>query len=80
MNQNATVTQAGDTAFGIFSDNPKRELPNGCIYSVSSGDFRAADGKSYEGIGLAPQIRIVNTKEDIAAGRDKVLEAALAQF
>ena len=77
MNQNATVTQLGDTTFGVFSDNPRRELPNGWIYSVSSGDFRAADGKSYEGIGVAPKIRVVNTKEDIAAGRDKVLEAAM---
>lgn len=80
MNQNTTVTQLGNTTFGIFSNNPKRELPNGWIYSVSSGDFRAADGKSYEGIGVAPTIRVTNTKEDIAAGRDKVLEAALAQF
>lgn len=80
MNQNATVTQIGDTTYGVFSDNPKRELPNGWIYSVSSGDFRAADGKSYEGIGVAPKIRVTNTKEDIAAGRDAVLEAALNRF
>lgn len=80
MNQNATVTQLGDTTFGIFSDNPKRELPNGWIYSVPSGDFRAADSKSYEGIGVAPQIRAVNTKDDIAAGRDNVLETALKRF
>ena len=80
MNQIATVTQLGDTTFGIFSDNPKRELPNGWIYSVSPGDFRAADGKSYEGIGIAPKIRVVNTKEDIAAGKDIVLEAALKRL
>lgn len=80
MNQNATVTQLGDTTFGIFSDNPKRELPNGWIYAVPSGDFRAADGKSYEGIGVAPKVRVVNTKEDIAAGHDTVLEVALKRL
>lgn len=80
MNQNGTVTQMGDTTNGIFSDNPKRELPNGWIYAVPSGDFRAADGKSYEGIGIVPQVRVINTKEDLAAGHDRVLEAALKQF
>ncbi len=80
MNQITTVTQLGDTTFGIFSDNPKHELPNGWIFSVPSGDFRAVDGKSYEGIGVAPVGRAVNTKEDIAAGRDIVLEAALKRL
>ncbi|WP_128545846.1 S41 family peptidase [Larkinella soli] len=80
MNQNPKVTQLGDTTFGVFSDNPKRELPNGWIYSVSTGDFRAADGKSYEGVGIAPKIRVVNTKEDLAAGKDRVLEAAVGRF
>jgi carboxyl-terminal processing protease len=80
MNQNSNVTQMGDKTYGVFSDNPKRELPNGWIYSVTPGDFRAADGKNYEGIGIAPKITIVNTKEDIVAGKDKVLEAALGRF
>ncbi|RCR70584.1 S41 family peptidase [Larkinella punicea] len=80
MNQNRNVTQLGDKTYGVFSDNPKRELPNGWIYSVTPGDFRAADGKNYEGIGIAPKITVVNTKEDLAAGKDKVLEAALTKF
>ncbi|GAB3794790.1 S41 family peptidase [Spirosoma humi] len=73
MNQSPTVTQMGDTTYGIFSDNPKRELPNGWLYAVPSGDFRAANGQRYEGIGIAPKIRGVNTKEDLTAGHDKVL-------
>lgn len=80
MNQNRNVTHLGDKTYGAFSDNPKRELPNGWIYSVTPGDFRAADGKNYEGIGIAPKMTVVNTKEDIAAGKDKVLEAAIGRF
>ncbi|GAB3319501.1 hypothetical protein GCM10027299_12050 [Larkinella ripae] len=80
MNQLSTVTQLGDKTYGAFSDNPKRELPNGWIYSVTPGDFRAADGKNYEGIGIAPKIQVVNTKADLAAGKDKVLEVALGRF
>ncbi|GAA4453140.1 S41 family peptidase [Nibrella saemangeumensis] len=78
MNQNASVTQIGDTTYGIFSEITRRELPNGWIFSVSVGDYRAADGKSYEGIGIAPEITVVNTPADIVAGKDKVLEKALA--
>ncbi|HXS55582.1 MAG TPA: hypothetical protein VN726_05625 [Hanamia sp.] len=32
-------------------------------------DYRNADGKSEEGIGVAPLKRIVNTKEDIQNGK-----------
>ncbi len=73
----STVTQVGDTTYGIFSDNPQRELPNGWVFTVSTGDFRAADGKNYEGIGLAPQVLVQNRPEEIAAGRDKALEKAV---
>jgi hypothetical protein len=77
MQQRTDLTQVGDTTYGIFSDNPQRELPNGWIFTVSTGDFRAADGRNYEGIGLAPDILIQNRKEEIGAGQDKALEKAV---
>ncbi len=77
MRQHAQVTQVGDTTYGIFSDNPQRELPNGWIFTVSTGDFRAADGKSYEGIGLAPDVLVENRPEELEAGQDKALEKAV---
>jgi hypothetical protein len=77
MRQTGTVTQVGDTTYGIFSDNPQRELPNGWIFTVSTGDFRAADGRNYEGIGLAPQVPVQNRKEEAEAGQDKALEKAI---
>jgi C-terminal processing protease CtpA/Prc len=76
MRQISNVTQVGDSTFGIFSDNPQRELPNGWVFTVSTGDFRAADGKNYEGIGLAPQVLVQNREEEVAAGQDKALEKA----
>ena len=76
MNQIATVTQMGDTTFGIFSETTRRELPNGWIYTISVGDYRAADGRSYEGVGIAPAVVFINRPEDVAAGTDKLLEAA----
>lgn len=71
------VRSLGDTTAGSFSDNPNFDLPNGWIVSVSVGDYRAADGRSYEGIGLAPDNYLVNTKEDLLANKDIVLEKAI---
>jgi carboxyl-terminal processing protease len=70
----------GDTTAGGFSDVISRELPNGWLYFVPVGDYRNADGGSEEGRGVAPKIVLVNTKEDIQSGRDKVLEAAIQSF
>lgn len=71
------VTQIGDKTSGAFSDNIYRDLYNGWIYSLTIGDYRAADGKSYEGIGLVPDVQVVNTKETIAQGKDVVIEKAI---
>ncbi len=77
MNELAHVKLLGDTTAGSYSDNPTTEMYNGWMFSISVGDFRAADGKSYEGIGTAPDIWMVNTKEDLLAGKDRVLEQAI---
>jgi C-terminal processing protease CtpA/Prc len=77
MNTQLQVTQMGDTTAGGFTDVISRELPNGWLYFVGVGDYRNASGKSEEGIGVAPKIYIINTKNDIDAGRDKVLEQAI---
>ncbi len=76
MDELPHVTLLGDHTSGGFSDNIARELPNGWFCFMSIGDYRAADGQSYEGIGVAPDIRLVNTKDDILAGRDRALEQA----
>lgn len=77
MNTQAQVQQMGDTTAGGFTDVISRELPNGWLYFVGVGDYRDANGNSEEGIGVAPEIYTVNTKEDIEAGEDKVLERAI---
>lgn len=77
MQELAHVTQLGDYTSGAFSDNISRELPNGWFCFMSIGDYRAADGQSYEGIGVKPDILLVNTKEEILSGKDKELEKAM---
>lgn len=71
------VKVLGDTTAGGYSDNPTSEMYNGWMFSFSVGDFRAANGRSYEGIGTAPDVWMVNTREDLLKGKDLVLERAV---
>lgn len=71
------VKVLGDTTAGSYSDNPNFELPNGWIFSVSVGDYRASDGNSYEGKGTAPNSWSRTTREELLAGKDSTLEKAI---
>jgi carboxyl-terminal processing protease len=72
------LTMLGDTTQGAFSNAVPRELPNGWLYTISIGDWRAADGTSYEGIGIPPEQVVRNQGSDLAQGTDEALEAAIA--
>jgi carboxyl-terminal processing protease len=71
------ITCIGDTTAGGLSDNPNFELPNGWIFSVSVGDYRASDGTSYEGKGIPPSLYTKTTRNDLLAGKDPTLEQAI---
>lgn len=77
MKQFEHVKTLGDTTAGSFSDNPNFDLYNGWMFSVSVGDYRASDGKSYEGIGLAPDTFAKTTKDELLNGKDSTLEKAI---
>jgi hypothetical protein len=72
------VTVVGDTTSGAFADIYRGTLPNGWRFTVSHKLFTDAEGFCWEGIGLPADLRQTNSKEDIQAGRDSVLELALA--
>lgn len=77
MRQNANVSVVGDITGGAFSDAIRRELPNGWVYRLPVADVRAADGKNYESIGLAPDVLVKNTKKELEGRQDKTLEVAI---
>jgi carboxyl-terminal processing protease len=74
------VVHVGDTTAGAFSDNIMREAGNGWAYTISVGDYRDHEGVSHEGVGLVPDIVVENTAADLEAGRDRVLERAIAEL
>jgi len=74
------VTVMGDTTNGAFSTKIGKELANGWTYTVATQQIEFKDGINYEGTGMPPDIYMKNTLEEIEAGQDKVLEAAIAHF
>ena len=52
-------------------------LPGGGELQVSVRDYRTADGKRLERVGVTPDIVLETTVEDLRAGRDPALQAAL---
>ena len=55
----------------------EKELPNGWIYSITGQLIIAADGNTYEGPGIPPDIEEINTVAEINSGVDRVLEKAI---
>lgn len=53
-------------------------LANGDRLVYPAADFHAPDGRSLEGVGVEPHRRVRATREDALAGRDPVLESAVA--
>jgi len=80
MQQRPDTTHVGDWTSGAFGAVIWRDMPNGWLYSVTGSDTRDMDDQSWEGIGLAPEIEAKSTLEDLNAGVDRGLEAALELF
>jgi len=71
------VTLVGDLTEGAFSAQYPDKMPNGWTLWVAFKVMRDANGVCWDGIGVPPDLRIVNTPEDVASGTDRVLEFAI---
>ena len=52
-------------------------MPNGWTLWVAFKEFRDHEGVCWDGVGIPPDLRVINTAADIAAGRDQILEFAM---
>ena len=82
MKQISTVTVVGDTTAGASAGATLQvpaqyELPSGKKIFVGTTDLRRYDGLPWEWIGVAPDILVEQTKEDLEDGKDKQLEFAI---
>ncbi len=53
------------------------ELSNGAILQYVVGDYRTPKGTLVEGVGVVPDLMVVETRADFVAGKDAVLDAAV---
>lgn len=54
------------------------KLPNGDVFLYATANYVTAGGRMVEGVGVTPDIEVLPTREALLAGRDLVLEAAVA--
>ncbi len=52
-------------------------LPDGGYMSVPTRDFRSSTNQRLQGVGVAPDVRVLPTLEDVRAGRDPTIERAV---
>lgn len=72
------VTIVGDTTAGASGGPISRELANGWSYELSEWIEYTPGKKTFEGIGLGPDVVVRAAPTDVAAGKDAALERALA--
>lgn len=68
----------GQRSMGAALPSQFDRLPNGDVFIHATGDFVTADGTRLEGRGVIPDQETPLTREDLLAGKDRALDAALA--
>jgi len=71
------VIVVGDLTEGALSSQFPDRLPNGWTLWVAFKVTRDLEGICWDGIGIPPDLRVLNTPAEIAAGKDRQLEFAL---
>lgn len=71
------VRTAGETTNGIFSSILNKQLPNGWVFSLSNETLTDAQGRTYEGKGIAADI---SAPFPTAAFRNKGIDPALEAY
>lgn len=77
LHDRGRATIIGTTTFGKGSINHIRVLSDGSAIVVTIARWYTPNGNLIEGVGIAPDIVVERTAEDVAAGRDPPLERAL---
>lgn len=68
----------GQRSMGAALPSQFDKLPNGDVFIHATGDFVTANGTRLEGRGVIPDEEVPLTRDDLLAGRDRALDAALA--
>jgi len=79
MGRKPQVTAIGENTQGVFSDVFGHRLPNGWTFGLPNELYLTKSGKSFDGRGVPPNIRVpVYPEVDLESSHDSALERALA--
>jgi len=70
----------GRASAGAALPSVIEELAGGAVLQYVVGDYQSPKGTIVEGIGVVPDVLVPETRADFSAGRDPVLEAAIAHL
>lgn len=71
------ATIVGDRTYGSSGQPITRKISDDITYRVSAKRMFFADGAPFEGVGIAPDVKVVPTPKQIRANEDPVLVKAL---
>jgi C-terminal processing protease CtpA/Prc len=78
MGRTPRVVLIGENTQGVSCDVLGRHLPNGWNFGLPNAVYRTQEGSAFDVLGIPPEIPIpVFRDDDIAAGRDPAMDAAL---
>jgi carboxyl-terminal processing protease len=80
MKQLPYVTTMGDNTNGIFSDMYDFKLPNGWLATLSHQQYFSSEMKNFEGIGIEPDIKLLNEPKNISNGKDPLIEKGIEEL
>lgn len=75
--ENGAGTVIGTKTAGAIGSTARVELGDGSLLSITVAVYVSANGTSLNGIGVSPDITVERTNDDIIAGRDPQLDAAI---
>ncbi len=67
----------GTRTAGAALPSAIEKLPNGDGFQYARASYTSEGGKSLEGAGVMPDVRVEPTREDLLAGRDAIVDAAV---
>jgi hypothetical protein len=80
MGREPKVVRIGENTQGVFSDVLGRRLPNGWRFGLPNEVFRTAEGKTFDGPGIPPDLTVpVFPESELRSGRDGALERAIGR-
>lgn len=80
LQDNRVATLIGEKTFGKGSVQKLINLPNGSVLKVTVAKWYTPNGKNIHKQGISPDKKVELTSDDVNAGKDPQLDAALSQL